>query len=155
VRRKLDRKGKKSGTIQDQGTKRCWSRYVNRVAWDSCTQLHSRTLGASGSSQRHIAKMSHWKCYLVETVIHIQSIRSQIYIYIYIYIYVCVCVCVCTHTHTTIYIHILHNTETLVGQKNKEKCDSSECLVPRKYPCVILGTRAIGSSAWLRGMTLF
>ena len=78
VRRKSDRKGKYLGTLQDQGTKRCWSRYVNRVAWGSCTQLHSRTQSASESSQRHIAKMSHWKCYLVETVIHIQSIHTHI-----------------------------------------------------------------------------
>jgi len=36
-----------------------------------------------------------------------------VYIYIYIYIYIYTH----THTHTHTHIHVLHNIETLVGQK--------------------------------------
>ena len=43
------------------------------------------------------------QCYLVATVIHIQSVLSQI------------CVCVCVYVYT--YIHNIYCIEMLVGQK--------------------------------------
>ena len=52
--------------------------------------------------------MLHLQYYLVATVLHAQSLRRQI----------------CA------YIHIIHNIETLVGQKNLKKRESSECRVP-------------------------
>ena len=37
----------------------------------------------------------------------------------------------CTHTHTHTHTHILHDIETLVGQKkHKNNWDSGECRVP-------------------------
>ena len=55
--------------------------------------------------------------YLVATVIHIQSVRSQMYI--------CICVCVCVYIYIYIYvyihIHVLHNIETLVGKEKYKR----------------------------------
>ena len=71
------------------------------------------------------------QCYLVATVIHIQSVRSQIYIYIYI----------CAL--------ILHNMETLVGLKRNTKLGQQ--WMPRAKdvsPRTILVTCGIGSSAY-------
>ena len=74
-------------------------------------------------------------CCLVATVIHVQSVRSQI---------VCVCVFVCA----CVYAHILHNMETPVGQKTERKIGKAvDAACQRKSsPCDILGTCAIGSS---------
>ena len=56
------------------------------------------------------------------------------------------------HTH----IHILHSTGfTLVGKRNKEKCDNSECLVSRKHIRVSFWARVpLVPQPWLRGMTV-
>ena len=66
------------------------------------------------------------------TANHIESLRSQIYtykyIYMYIYIYTHIFIYIYTHTHT----HILHDRETLVGQKMKKYRESRECRMRRK-----------------------
>lgn len=70
--------------------------------------------------------MFHSQHYLVVTIIHIQSLRCQVYIYVYIY--------------------ILLNIETLFEQKKKKIL--AQKWIPRAkkiFPFAILGTRAMGS----------
>jgi hypothetical protein len=78
----------------------------NVTYWPSQRQAGTPTTNIQSTlspSPDLCSKSVSLQCYLVATVIHIQSVRSQM------------CVCVCTHTHT----HILNNMETLVGQNNK------------------------------------
>ena len=73
-------------------------------------------------------KMFHSQCYLLTTVIHIQSLSSQICAYIHVF---------------------FHNTVTLVGQKKKKMVQQWMTHSKEIFPHNVLGTRAIGSPALL------
>ena len=52
----------------------------------------------------------------------------------------CVCVCVCVY----IYTHIIHHTQTMVGQKNNINWTPVNATCHGIFPCVIFGTSTIG-----------
>ena len=77
-------------------------------------------------------KMFHLQYFLVATVIHIQSVRSQM----------CVCACVCIHTRT--HKHTYSSQYREAGRpKQRYQLGLQECHMPKSCqacssPCVLL-----------------
>ena len=69
--------------------------------------------------------MFHWRYYLVEALIHIQSLRS----------------------HVCVYTHILRNIELLIGQEKETIWTAVNAAYQSNFSAFHLGSRAIYSSA--------